>query len=160
MSRTDDLMAAMQQHLRGTAFAFTRTQKGFDIALDLTNPNWWVVLKETRLIATSSYSIVTDEIDSKFTIIETPRRLEWAGDAPRFASQQGVSPKQSLDTQVDLRVSAEPIRRLVRREAENVGFNESIDRRKLIVMLAVAAAGVAAVAIVVSVLIGTMQGGS
>src|SRR5690606_35549593 len=35
MSRTDDLMAALQQHLRGTAFAFMRTPKGFDIALDL-----------------------------------------------------------------------------------------------------------------------------
>lgn len=160
MSRTDDMMAAMQQHLRGTAFAFRRTPTGFDIELDLANPAWWVVFKETRLSATSSYSIVTDEIDSKFTIIETPRQLAWGPDnAPRFAPQASASNRQRLDDQVDLRVSAEPIRRLVRREADELGFTETMDRRRLFTMLGVAAAGVAAVAIVLAVLLSTMQGG-
>ncbi len=159
MSRTDDMMAALQQRLRGTAFAFRRTPKGFDIELDLTNPAWWVVFKETRLSATSSYSIITDEIDSKFTIVETPRQLEWGPDnAPRFAPQSSVSARQRLDDQVDLRVSAEPIRRLVRREADELGFNETLDRRKLFTMLGVSAAGVAAVAAVIAVLINTIQG--
>lgn len=160
MSRTDSMMAAVQQHLRGTAFVFTRHAKGFDISLDLENPTWWVVLKETRVTATSKFSIITDEIDSKFTIIETPQRIEWADGTPRFAPQSAVSPKQSLDAEIDLRVSAEPIRRYVRLEGENMGFNESFERSKLVVTLGVAAAGVVAVGLVVMVLVNTMQGGS
>lgn len=161
MSRTDDLMAAMQGHFRDTAFMFTRTAKGFDIALDLGNPRWWVILEETRLADTSDYSIVIDEIDSKFTIVETPRRIEWdAEGAPRFAaSSAGTSPRR-LNEQVDLRVSVEPVRRLVRKEAESLGFNESFDRTKLFVMLGVAAGCLVAVGIVFAVLINTMQGGA
>ena len=160
MSRTDSMMAAVQQHLRGTAFVFTRHAKGFDIALDLTNPTWWVVLKETRVAATSKFSIVTDEIDSKFTITETPQRIEWVDGTPRFAAQSAVPAKQSLSSEVDLRVSAEPIRRYVRLEAENMGFNESFERKKLAVTLGVAAAGVIAVGAVLLILVNAMQGGA
>ena len=154
MTRTDDLMATMQRHMRGTAFVFSRTAKGFDIDLDLANKQWWGVLKETRLSETSSFQILTDEIDSKFTIVEIPRHVEWAGDdAPHFVPHGGGAPKQSMKDEVDLRVSAEPIRRLVRREAEGLGFRESIDRKKLYTMLGVAAGGVIAVVIVVAIIL-------
>ncbi|QEO09314.1 hypothetical protein [Protaetiibacter larvae] len=158
MTRTDDLMVAMQRHLRGTAFTFARTPKGFDIDLDLANPQWWGVLKETRLSATSGFQIHTDEIDSKFTIIELPRHIEWGGDdAPHFVAA-GAAPKQSGRDEVDLRVSAEPIRRLVRRESEGLGFREAIDRRKLYTMLGVALGGVIAVTIAIVLILSATSG--
>lgn len=159
MTRTDDMMAALQHHLRGTAFAFRRTPNGFDIELDLANPAWWVILRETRLTTTSSFTITTDEIDSKYTIVETLRRIEWGADgAPRFAAPAAVTTRQELNSEVDLRVSAEPIRRLIRLEADNLSFNETLDRKKLFTMLGVAAAGVVAVGAIVMVLVTTMQG--
>jgi hypothetical protein len=50
-------------------------------------------------------------------------------------------------------VSAEPIRRLVRREAGGLGFRETLDRKKLITMLGVAAGGVAAVIVVLVIIV-------
>jgi len=161
MTRTDDLMATMQRHLRGTAFVFSRTTKGFDIDVDLANKQWWGVLKETRLTETSSFKILLEEIDSKFTIVEIPRHIEWAGDdAPHFVASSGGGPKQSMRDEVDLRVSAEPIRRLVRREAEGLGFRESIDRKKLITMLGVALGGVVAVVITIVIIVSAAGAGS
>lgn len=160
MTRTDDLMAIMQRHMRGTAFVFSRTTKGFDIDVDLANKQWWGVLKETRLSETSSFSIVTDEIDSKYTIIEIPRHIEWAGDdAPHFVASGG-GPKQSMRDEVDLRVSHEPIRRLVRREAEGLGFRETLDRKKLFTMLGVALGGVVAVVITIVIIVSAAGAGS
>jgi hypothetical protein len=154
MTRTDDLMATMQRHMRGTAFVFSRTTKGFDIDVDLANPQWWGVLQETRLSETSGFKILTDEIDSKFTIVELPRHIEWPADGgPRFAATSGGGPKQSMRDQVDLRVSAEPIRRLVRREAEGLGFREALDTKKLITMLAVALGGVIAVVVTIAIIV-------
>lgn len=153
MTRTDTLMAIMQRHMHGTAFVFSRTAKGFDIDVDLANPQWWGVIRETGLTETSGFKILTDEIDSRFTIVELPRHIEWPPDgAPRFVANGGGGPRQSMRDQVDLRVSAEPIRRLVRREAEGLGFRESIDRRKLVTMLGVALGGVIAVAITIVII--------
>lgn len=153
MTRTDHLMATMQRHLRGTAFVFSRTAKGFDIDVDLANPQWWGVIHETRLSETSGFKILTDEIDSKFTIVELPRHIEWTPEnTPRFAASGGGGPKQSMRDQVDLRVSAEPIRRLVRREAEGLGFRESLDNKKLFTMLGVALGGVIAVVITIVII--------
>jgi hypothetical protein len=159
MTRTDDLMAMMQRHMRGTAFVFTRTAKGFSIDLDLSNPQWWPIIAQTNLSETSSFQIITDEIDSKFTIVETPRYIDWQGDSPRFSPTPGGGPKQSMRDEVDLRVSAEPIRRFVRREAGGLGFRETLDRKKLVAMLSVAAGGVAAVIIVLVVIINATSGG-
>ncbi|QNO37892.1 hypothetical protein H4J02_02285 [Protaetiibacter sp. SSC-01] len=157
MTRTDDLMAMMQRHMRGTAFVFSRTAKGFTIDLDLANPQWWPIIAQTNLAETSSFQIVTDEIDSKFTIVEIPRRIEWGGDdAPHFVQNAPGGPKQSMRDEVDLRVSAEPIRRLVRREAGGLGFRETLDRKKLYTMLGVAAGGVAAVVIVLVIIVNAL----
>jgi hypothetical protein len=57
-------------------------------------------------------------------------------------------------------VSAEPIRRLVRREAEGLGFRESIDRKKLITMLGVALGGVVAVVITIVIIVSAAGAGS
>ncbi|HLU63477.1 MAG TPA: hypothetical protein VKY66_03005, partial [Protaetiibacter sp.] len=65
-------------------------------------------------------------------------------------------PKQSLRDEVDLHVSAEPIRRLVRREVGGLGFRETLDRKKLVAMLAVAAGGVIAVVVVLTVIVNTI----
>lgn len=157
MTRTDDLMAMMQRHMRGTAFVFSRTPQGFTIDLDLANPQWWPIIAQTNLIETSSFQIVTDEIDSTFTIVEIPRRIEWGGDdAPHFVPHTPGGPKQSLKDEVDLRVSAEPIRRLVRHEAGGLGFRETVERKKLFTMLAVAAGGVLAVVIVLAVIVNAL----
>ena len=157
MTRTDDLMAMMQRHMRGTAFVFSRTPKGFTIDLDLANPQWWPIIAQTNLVETSSFQIVTDEIDSTFTIVEIPRRVEWGGDdAPHFVQSAPGGPKQSMKDEVDLRVSAEPIRRLVRREAGGLGFRETVERKKLFTMLGVAAGGVAAVVIVLVVIVNAL----
>lgn len=153
MTRTDELMAAMQRHMSGTAFVFTRTAKGFDIDLDLANPQWWGVLAETGLTETSGFQILTDELDSTFTIIEIPRHIQWGGDdAPHFVTGSGA-PRASARDAIDLRVSAEPIRRLLRREAEGHGFRETLDRRKLFTMVGSALGGVALVAIAVAVIV-------
>lgn len=146
-------MAMMQRHMRGTAFVFTRTAKGFSVDLDIGNPQWWETIARTGLVETSSFQIVTDEIDSKFTIVETPRYVMWENDQPRLSPTPGGGPKQSLRDEVDLHVSAEPIRRLVRHEAGGLGFRETLDRKKLYTMLGVAAGGVAAVVIVLVVII-------
>ncbi|MGN6271682.1 MAG: hypothetical protein ACTHMQ_01180 [Protaetiibacter sp.] len=153
MTRTDDLMAMMQRHMSGTAFLFTRNAKGFSVDLDIQNPRWWEIIARTNLTETASYQIVTDEIDSKFTIIETPRYIDWENDKPRLSAAPTGGPKQSLRDEVDLHVSAEPIRRLVRREAGGLGFRETLDRKKLVTMLGVAAGGVAAVIIVLVVIV-------
>lgn len=152
-------MAMMQRHMRGTAFVFARTAKGFTIDLDLANPQWWPLIAQTNLSETSSFQIITDEIDSKFTIQETPRHIEWGGDdAPHFVQAAPGGPKQSMRDEVDLRVSAEPIRRFLRREATGLGFRETLDRRKLYAMLGVAAGGVAAVVIVLVIIVNTLGG--
>lgn len=157
MTRTDDLMAMMQRHMHGTAFVFSRTPKGFTIDLDLANPQWWPIIAQTNLVETSSFQIVTDEIDSKFTIVEIPRRIEWGGDdAPHFVQHAPGGPKQSLKDEVDLRVSAEPIRRLVRHEAGGLGFRETVERKKLFTMLGVAAGGVLAVVIVLAIIVNAL----
>lgn|GEM_PF-2111131 len=153
MTRTDDLMTMMQRHMNGTAFLFTRNQKGFSVELDIQNPQWWETIARTKLTETSSFQIVTDEIDSKFTIVETPRYITWEGERPQFASTPPSGKRQRLNDQVDLHVSSEPIRRLVRREAHGLGFNESLDRKKLYTMLGVALGGVVAVAIVLAIII-------
>jgi len=153
MTRTDDLLATMQRHMRGTAFVFARTAKGFSIDLDLTDPQWWPIIAQTNLIETSSFQITTDEIDSRFMIVEQTRYIEWVDDKPRFSAAPIAGPKQSMRDEVDLRVSADPIRRLVRREAEGLGFRESIDRKKLVTMLAVAAGGVVAVVLVLVIIL-------
>lgn len=159
MTRTDDVLAATQRNLQGTAFAFSRTPHGFDIDLDLANPQWWGVLKETRLSETSSFQVVIDEIESTFTIVEIPRHIEWGGDdAPHFAPSGGGAPKQSLRDEVDLRVSAEPIRRLVRREADGLDLREAIDRKRLYTMLGVAGGGVIAVVIAIAIIVSATQG--
>lgn len=141
-------MAMMQRHMHGTAFVFTRTPKGFSVDLDIGNPQWWEIIARTGLVETSSFQVVTDEIDSKFTIIESPRYILWENDRPRLAPTPGGGPKQSLRDEIDPHVSAEPIRRLVRREAGGLGFTETLDRTKLVTMLAVAVGGLAAVVIV------------
>lgn len=146
-------MATMQRHMRGTAFTFTRTAQGFSVDLDISNPQWWETIARTGLSETSSFTIVTDEIDSKFTIIEHPRYVAWENDQPRLTTAPSGGPKQSLRDEVDLHVSAEPIRRLVRREAGGLGFRESLDRKKLFTMLGVAAGGLAAVIIVFVVIL-------
>ena len=146
-------MAMMQRHMQGTAFVFTRTAKGFSIDLDVMNPQWWETIARTNLSETANFQIVTDEIDSKFTIIETPRYIDWENDRPRLSPSPTAGPKQSLRDEVDLHVSAEPIRRLVRREAGGLGFRETIDRRKLVTMLGVAAGGVAAVVVVLVIIV-------
>jgi hypothetical protein len=157
MTRTDDLMAMMQRHMQGTAFVFSRTAKGFTIDLDLANRYWWPLIAQTNLSETSSFQIVTDEIDSKFTIIEIPRHIEWGGDdAPHFVPSPTGGPKQSMKDEVDLRVSSEPIRRFVRREAGGLGFRETLDRKKLYTMLGVAAGGVAAVVIVLVIIVNAL----
>jgi hypothetical protein len=153
MTRTDDLMAMMQRHMRGTAFVFTRNAKGFSVDLDIANPQWWETIARTNLTETSSFQIVTDEIDSKFTIVETPRYIDWENDRPRFSPSPSAGPKQSLRDEVDLHVSAEPIRRLVRREAGGLGFREALDTKKLVTMLAVAAGGVVAVVVVLLIIV-------
>lgn len=150
----------MQRHMRGTAFVFSRTAKGFDVDLDLANPQWWPIITQTQLTETSSFQISTDEIESKFTIVEVPRHIEWGGDeAPHFVPGSASGPRPRGNDEVDLRVSAEPVRRLVRREAEGLGFREALDRRKLVTMLGVALGGVVAVAVVLVIIIGAMQRG-
>lgn len=157
MTRTDDLMAMMQRHMQGTAFVFSRTPKGFTVDLDLANPQWWPIIAQTNLAETSSFQILTDEIDSKFTIVEIPRHIQWGGDdAPHFVPGTVTGPKQSMRDQVDLRLSAEPIRRLVRREAEGFGFRERTDSKKLYAMLGVALGGVALVVIALVVIINSI----
>ena len=160
MTRTDLLMATMMRRMNGTAFVFTRTARGFDIDVDVANRQWWPVLATTGLSETSGFHIITDEIDSKFTIVEVPRHIEWgADDTPRFVAQSlGGAPRQRGDDEVDLRVSAEPIRRLVRREAEGLGFRESFDRKKLFTMLGVAAGGVVLVTIAIWLVISIGSG--
>ncbi|MCS0498735.1 hypothetical protein [Protaetiibacter mangrovi] len=157
MTRTDDLMAMMQRHMQGTAFVFSRTAKGFTIDLDLANRQWWPLIAHTNLSETSSFQIITDEIDSTFTIVEIPRHIEWGGDeAPHFVAAPVGGVKQSLKDEVDLRVSAEPIRRFVRREAGGLGFREALDRKKLFTMLGVAAGGVAAVVLVLVIIVNAL----
>ena len=126
---------------------------GFTIDLDLANPQWWPIIAQTNLAETSSFQVVTDEIDSRFTIVEQPRHIEWIDEKPRFSAAPVSGPKQSMRDEVDLRVSAEPIRRLVRREAEGLGFRESIDRKRLFTMLGVAAGGVVAVVLVLVIIL-------
>lgn len=146
-------MAMMQRHMRGTAFVFTRNAKGFSVDLDIGNPQWWETIARTGLVETSSFQIVIDEIDSKFTIVENPRYVVWENDQPRLTASASGGPKQSLRDEVDLRVSAEPIRRLVRHEAGGFGFRETLDRRKLVTMLGVAAGGLAAVVVVLVIIV-------
>ena len=64
------------------------------------------------------------------------------------------------EIELDLRVSAEPIRRLVRREAEGLGFRESIDNKKLFTMLGVARGGGVAVVITIVIIVSAVGGGS
>src|SRR5690606_41470284 len=111
MTRTDDLMAMMQRHMSGTAFVFTRTAKGFSVDLDIQNPRWWEIIARTNLTETASYQIVTDEIDSRFTIIETPRYLDWENDPPRLSAAPTGGPAQRLRGGVGRHGSAEPLRR-------------------------------------------------
>jgi hypothetical protein len=139
--------------MSGTAFVFTRTAKGFSVDLDVQNPQWWETIARTNLTETASYQIVIDEIDSKFTIVETPRYIDWENDKPRLTAAPTGGRKQSLRDEVDLHVSAEPFRRLVRHEAGGLGFRETLDRKKLFTMLGVAAGGVAAVIIVLVIIV-------
>ena len=157
MTRTDEVMTMMRRHLNGTAFVFSRTATGFDIDLDVSNPQWTEAIQDSKLSETSSFSIKLDEIDNKYTIIEKPRHIEWSsGVAPHFVPYPPRAPRQKGSDQVDLRVSAEPIRRLVRYEAEGQGFRETTDMKKLGIMSAVALGGVAAVVGTFVVIVNTL----
>lgn len=83
----------------GTPYKATETARGFDVELDLSDPQWYARLQSAKLRWTFTYHVSTPTRHS-YAIIEDTRSIVWFGDVPH-TQKTGVRRIEAKDDQTD-----------------------------------------------------------
>ena len=77
MSATEELVAAVQARAAGTPYVVERTTEGFDVRLQLDDPQWFGQLREWRLTQTAVHHVQVLEASRTFAVTDELRTLTW-----------------------------------------------------------------------------------
>lgn len=77
MSATRDLLAAVEARAAGTAYVVRPTPDGFDVQLQLDDPQWFGQLRAWRLTQASIHHVQVLEASRRIRITDELRTLTW-----------------------------------------------------------------------------------
>lgn len=135
----EELHRAVAAAAQDSPYVVTRTDEGFDVALDIADDRWWTVLGKAGLRKTYIHHVAAPG-DGTYTVTDDSRTVEWVGGAPRFAGEAervqgrvrefgfekawGIREDGTLGTVVDYRFSSEEGRDLITAAAQQLGRTE------------------------------------
>jgi hypothetical protein len=77
MSATEELFAAVRARATGTPYVVEKTATGFDVRLELEDPQWFGQLREWRLTKASIHHVQVEEASRTIMITDELRTLTW-----------------------------------------------------------------------------------
>ncbi|BDZ54175.1 hypothetical protein [Agromyces marinus] len=170
---TESLIAELEPRLADTAYTIDRTERGFDVVLDLADAKWWMPLSRNGLKETFVHQVAVDESARRYSVNDVARAIEWkAGlDGQRMPSLRagmsghsgtvitrrrkitiGVSDRAAVERVVDIAFDSTAVAEQIDAAAAQVGLAKAMGRDQrigLVVGLAGLGIAVLAVAMVV-----------
>lgn len=146
----------------GSPYVVTRTERGFDVALDIADDRWWTVLGKAGLQKTYVHHVAAPG-DGTYTVTDDSRTVEWVRGVPRSSAQAertygrvrelrvekawGIREDGTVGPVVDYRFSSEEGRDLVTAVAQQLG---RVEKRGAAERTGMIVAGIALVGAVVT----------
>jgi hypothetical protein len=123
----------------GSPYVVTRTEEGFDVALNIADDRWWTLLGKAGLRKTYVHHVSMPG-PGTYTVTDDSRTVEWVGGVPRLSARAeriygrvrefglekawGVREDGTVGQVVDFRFSSEEGRDLITAVAERLGLKE------------------------------------
>ena len=175
LSATDTLANTIEQKLVNSPYALERTEKGFNVAINLADAKWWLPLNRSGLKDTFVFSVVCDEAKKTYAVTDTQRRVSWkAGAAPgtlqphfsmnfsyasgriisrRREKQYGLSDAGKVGEVVDINFSSRYGADAIRSAADSLGWKEKMGTNQKIGLYTAVGAGIMALGILIAMII-------
>jgi len=130
---------AVAEAAEGSPYVVTRTDVGFDVALDIADDRWWTVLGKAGLHKTYVHHVAAPG-DGTYTVTDDSRTVEWVAGVPRLSASfervhgrvrefgvekaWGVREDGTVGKVVDYRFNSEEGRDLLSAVARQLGREE------------------------------------
>lgn len=167
---TSELERQVREAAAGTPYVVTSSDDGFDVAVELADAQWWGAFNRAGLSRQFTHRVrLLDE--SRFSITDVSREVEWVAGTPRIAARGAVRKGRIIEKRrekiwalgddgrlgavVDYRFDSAEGRDLVTSAAQSLGLEQQrglAERIGLLVGL-VALVGAALTAVVLLVLL-------
>ena len=92
MGAAEELIAAVEVRLEGTPYALQRTEKGFDVGVDLADATYYSLMYQQHLTKSFTYRVKLDEESKTLAITDDTYEMSWR----RGADVSGGVPVPSL----------------------------------------------------------------
>jgi hypothetical protein len=131
----EDVRAAAE----GTPYRVTKTDDGFDVALDIVDAQWYGLFNKAGLKRLFIHHVEFKD-DGVFSITDEARTLEWVAGTPRIAASAGVTKGRVISfsrekvwafdehgnfgVQADYRFNSEEGRGLIETVAKRLGLEQ------------------------------------
>ncbi len=134
-----ELFRRVQEAAAGTAYAVTETDRGFDVALDIVNAEWFGLFNRAGLSKTYIHHVAFPA-PGAYSITDDARSVEWVAGSPRIGGSMerqvgrikevgtrkiyAFDDQGNFGKQVDYTFSSEEGRRLITGQAAQLGLEE------------------------------------
>jgi hypothetical protein len=96
MSRGREFFEAVRDAAEGTPYLVTATERGFDVALDIVDAEWFGVFNKAGLTRLFIHHVRIED-DDAFSITDESRSLEWVAGTPRIAASAARSYGRAIE---------------------------------------------------------------
>jgi len=79
-----EFFAAVAAAAQDSPYAVTRTEEGFDVALDIADDRWWTLLGKAGMQKTYIHHVAAPG-DRTYTVTDDSRTVEWVGSVPKLS---------------------------------------------------------------------------
>ncbi|HZE39615.1 MAG TPA: hypothetical protein VE172_12465 [Stackebrandtia sp.] len=165
-----ELYARVEAACANTPYALTRTEDGFDLSVDIKQPQWQYLLYQRRVTQVFTHRVSVDEANKQLSISDQVRTVEWSTGVDgkpipvlgaNISVQSGrvieVSSYKTLGgdgATTEYRFSSEEGRRLITEPAKQLGWSVTWPgSAKAALVIAVIGVVVALVAVVAVLLV-------
>ena len=81
-----EFFEAVSAAAQDSPYAVTRTEEGFDVALDIADDRWWTLLGKAGMQKTYIHHVATPG-DGTYTVTDDSRTVEWVASVPQLSSE-------------------------------------------------------------------------
>ncbi|GGI44346.1 hypothetical protein BCL57_000416 [Agromyces flavus] len=173
---TESLIAELEPHLADTAYTISRTERGFEVLLDLADAKWWMPLSRNGLEQTFAYQVAVDEAARNYSVNDVSRTIEWkvgvggqemipsfgAGVSRRSGSittyqrkiEIGISDRGAVEPVVDIAFDSAAVKKKIHEAASRLGLNRTLSRDQRIgLWFGIGGLGIAAATVLMIVVV-------
>jgi hypothetical protein len=90
MSTNQEFFERVRAAAEGTPYTVTKTEDGFDVALDIVDAQWFGLFNKAGLKRLFIHHVESKD-DGVFSITDESRSLEWVAGTPRIAASAEVT---------------------------------------------------------------------